>query len=253
MANVGEEGEGNLLGIRHFLEQEEVRRLVRYVVVLDGADIDHITAQALGSRRFRVTVEGPGGHSWSDFGMANPIHALAAAVTRFAATPVAAQPRTTFNIGEIHGGTSVNSVPFSASIKVDIRSGSAQEIRRLSAALERAAHQAVEEENAHAQSGRLTYRMEQIGERPAADPPEHSRLLETVQAVDRYLGIQSRVERSSTDANIPLSMGIEAVSLGGGGQGGAVHSLHEWYDPTGRELGLKRILLAVCALSGVDN
>jgi acetylornithine deacetylase/succinyl-diaminopimelate desuccinylase-like protein len=252
-ANVGEEGEGNLHGMRHLLEQEEIRRQVRGVLVLDGASLDHITAHGLGSRRFRVIVEGPGGHSWSDFGLANPIYALAAAVARFASTSVPAQPRTTFNVGEIQGGTSVNSVPHAASIKVDVRSGAAEEIARLAAALEDAVREAIEQENQRARAGRLAYRIEDIGERPAAELPAQARILETVRAVDRYLGIRSRVERSSTDANIPLSLGIEAVSLGGGGLGGNTHSLQEWYDPTGRELGLKRLLLALCALAGVES
>ncbi len=253
VANVAEEGEGNLYGMRRLLQNEELRRQVRYMLVLDGANVDHITAHGLGSRRFLVTVSGPGGHSWSDFGLANPIYALAAAVAAFASTTVPTQPRTTFNVGQIHGGTSINSIPFSASIKVDIRSGSAQEIRRLSAILEKAVRQAVEQENQRAGAGRLTCQIQEIGERPAADLPEDARILETVRAVDRYLGIRSRVERSSTDANIPLALGMEAVSLGGGGQGGAAHSLQEWYDPAGRELGLKRLVLALCALAGVDR
>lgn len=253
VANVAEEGEGNLYGMRHLLQSEDVRQKMRYMLVLDGANIDHITAHGLGSRRYLATITGPGGHSWSDFGMANPIHALAAAITAFAASPVPAQPRTTFNIGQVQGGTSINSIPFSAAIKVDIRSGSAAEIRRLSALLEKAVRQAVEAENTRATSGKLAFELQEIGERPAADLPENARILETVRAVDRYLGIRSRVERSSTDANIPLSLGIEAVSLGGGGQGGAAHSPNEWYDPTGRALGLKRLLLSIVALAGLAD
>ena len=253
VANVGEEGEGNLHGMRHLLAQKEICRQARAVLVLDGASVDHITTSGLGSQRFRVTVEGPGGHSWSDFGLANPIYALASAVARFAQISVPKQPRTTFNVGEIQGGTSVNSVPSFAFIKVDIRSGSVEEIRRLVAILERVVREAVEEENQRAQGGRLTYQVRDIGERPAAELPQNARILETVRAVDRYLGIPSRVERSSTDANIPLALGIEAVSLGGGGQGGATHSPQEWYDPARRQLGLERILLALCALAGVDS
>jgi tripeptide aminopeptidase len=252
-ATVGEEGEGNLFGIRQLLEQRDVRKAVRGVVVLDGADIAHIAAHGLGSRRVRVTVRGPGGHSWTDFGMANPIHALAAAICQFSATPVPADPRTTFNIGEIQGGTSVNSVPFCASMKVDIRSASAVEVRRLSSLLDRTVRQAVQEQNERARSGKLAYQIEEMGERPAADLPHNARLLESVRAVDRCLGIEARIERSSTDANIPLAMGIEAVSLGGGGQGGGIHSLQEWYDPASRELGLKRILLSLCAFSGIEG
>ena len=253
VANVGEEGEGNLNGMRHLLQQKEICRQVRSVLVLDGASVEHITAYGLGSQRFRVTVEGPGGHSWSDFGLANPIYALASGVARFAQTSVPKHPRTTFNVGEIQGGTSVNSVPSFASTKVDIRSGSAEQIRWLAATLENVVRAAVEEENQRAQTGRLTYQIQGIGERPAAELPPNARILETVRAVDRHLGIRSRVERSSTDANIPLALGIEAVSLGGGGQGGATHSPQEWYDPTCRQLGLERILLVLCALGGVGS
>lgn len=253
VANVCEEGEGNLQGMRQLLRDAAIRERVNAMVVLDGANIDHVTAHALGSRRFRVTVEGPGGHSWTDFGTASPIVALAAAIARFSATVVPAQPRTTFNVGEIHGGTSINSIPAAASMKVDIRSASAHEIRRLSAALEKAARQAVEEENQRSHNGRLALRLEEIGERPVAELPEDARILDVVRAVDRYLGIRSRVERSSTDANIPLSLGIEAVSLGGGGQGGGAHSAGEWYDPANRPLGLKRLLLVVCALAGLHR
>jgi len=198
-------------------------------------------------------VEGPGGHSWTDFGLAHPIYALASAVARFSAVAVPANPRTTFNVGEMHGGTSINSVPFSASIKVDLRSSSEQEIGRLSAILEKLVEQAVEEENSRAHTGRLVCRIEQIGDRPAAELPGDARILQTVRAVDAYLGIASRVERSSTDANIPLSLGMEAISLGGGGEGGGAHSPQEWYDPSGRVLGLKRLLLTICALAGPDS
>ncbi len=252
VANVCEEGEGNLYGMRHLLDPGEFREQLRCMLVIDGASTDHITAHALGSRRYQVTVEGPGGHSWSDFGLGNPIYALASAITTFSATAVPAQPRTSFNVGQIEGGTSVNSIPARASMKVDIRSGSAPEIKKLSAALERAVRAAVEEENERARGGKLMARIEVIGERPAADLPDNATILKTVQEVDEHLGIRSRIERSSTDANIPLSFGIEALSVGGGGKGGAAHSLHEWYDPAGREIGLKRIFLALCALAGLE-
>lgn len=252
VANVAEEGEGNLFGMRFLLDQQEIRKLLRCVLVLDGASVEHITAHALGSLRFLVTISGPGGHSWTDFGMVHPVYALAAAVCQLVGTTVPSQPRTTFNVGEVQGGTSINSIPSSASLKLDIRSGSVQEMRRLAGLMEKIVRQAVDGENRRAQSGRLSYDIKEIGSRPAADLPDNAQVLETVLEVDRLLGIRSRVERSSTDANIPLSLGIEALSLGGGGSGGGVHSAQEWYDPAGRSLGLKRLFLATCALAGVE-
>jgi len=252
IANVAEEGEGNLFGMRYLFDQADIRKQVRCVLVIDGASVEHITAHALGSRRYQVTISGPGGHSWTDFGMAHPIYALAAAVAQLSLASVPASPRTTFNVGEIQGGTSITSIPFSAFFKADIRSASAQEIKRLAGVLEDTVRSAVEAENRRAQLGRVTCEIKVIGERPAAELPAGARILEVLQQVDQAMGIQSRIERSSTDANIPLSLGIEALSLGAGGNGGGAHSLQEWYDPAGRALGLKRLLLAACALAGVE-
>jgi acetylornithine deacetylase/succinyl-diaminopimelate desuccinylase-like protein len=252
VANVAEEGEGNLFGMRYLLDQEEIREQVRCMLVLDGADVEHITAHGLGSRRFQVTISGPGGHSWTDFGMAHPIYALAAAITELCTAAVPGAPRTTFNVGEVQGGTSINSIPSSASFKLDIRSASTQEICRISALLEAAVRQALEAENRRARCGLVTGEIKEIGERPAADLPEGARILQVVQDIDQLLGIRSRVERSSTDANVPLSLGIEALSLGGGGAGGGAHSLQEWYDPSDRVLGLRRLWLATCALAGIE-
>lgn len=252
VANVAEEGEGNLFGMRHLFDQDEIRKHVRYVLVIDGANVEHISAQALGSRRFAVTISGPGGHSWTDFGLAHPIYALAGAIAQLSALTVPATPRTTFNVGEIQGGTSINSIPFSASFKADIRSASAHEIKRLAAALEKAVREAVDAENRRAQHGRVTFEIKEIGERPAAELPARARILAAVQEVDQALGIHSRIERSSTDANIPLSLGIEALSLGAGGNGSGAHSLQEWYDPADRALGLKRLLLVTCSLAGLE-
>jgi len=257
-ANVGEEGEGNLRGIRKLMETYKGR--VRAVIALDGASVDHVTTMALGSKRFEITVVGPGGHSWSDFGLPNPIHALARAVARFVRTPVPDEPRTTFNVGEIEGGTSVNSIPASARIKVDMRSGSTAEIEKLESALRAAVTAGLEEENAAARergmlrapNGKLEAKYKLLGERPAGDLPENSFLLERLRAVDHLLDHRSRAERSSTDANIPLSQGVPALSIGAGGRGGGAHSLAEWYDPDGREFGLKRVLLLLVTTAGVE-
>jgi len=256
-ANVGEEGEGNLRGMRKLMETYKGR--VRAVIALDGASVDHVTTMALGSKRFEITVSGPGGHSWSDFGLPNPIHALSRAVARFVRTPLPDEPRTTFNVGTIEGGTSVNSIPAAASIKVDMRSGSAAEIAKLEAALRAALVAGIEEENAAARErgmlrttgAKLEAKFKSLGERPAGELPENSFLLEAVRAVDHQLDHRSRTERSSTDANIPLSLGVPAVSIGAGGRGGGAHSLSEWYDPEGREFGLKRVLLLLLTTTGV--
>lgn len=258
-ANVGEEGEGNLRGMRKLMDTYKGR--IRAVIALDGASADHVTTMALGSKRFEVTVTGPGGHSWSDFGLPNPIHALSRSVARFVRTRVPEEPRTTFNVGAIQGGTSVNSIPASASIKVDMRSSSAAEIAKLETALRGSVAAGIDEENAAAQeygalrnsNGKLQASFKIIGERPAGELPEDSFLLEAVRQADRVLNMRSRPERSSTDANIPLSQGTPAFSIGAGGKGGGAHSLHEWYDPAGRELGLKRVLLLLTTVAGIED
>ncbi len=250
-ANVGEEGEGNLLGMRQLVQTYRPR--LHAVISVDGASTDHIISKALASKRLEVVVSGPGGHSWSDFGMPNPIHALARGVARFAKIRVPEKPRTSINVGEIRGGTSVNSIPSRASIKVDIRSESEAEIERLERALREAIQAGVEEEAAQARVNdvRLAIEVRELGVRPGGELPEDSFLLAAALSADRFLGNHSRLERSSTDANVPLALGIPAITLGGGGQGGGAHSLNEWYDPAGREFGLKRVLLTLLLIAGV--
>ena len=250
VANVGEEGEGDLCGMRHLFAQRELSERVEGVLVLDGSSIRHTTVAGLGSRRFLIEVTGPGGHSWSDFGTVNPIHALARAVTQLNDISLTSGPRTSLNIGLIHGGTAVNSIPHSAWMKVDIRSREAEMIQRLALALETAIQAGVAAERQRG-CGRLEAKITQIGNRPAAELPASARILEVIQEVDRRLGIQSKLECSSTDANIPLSLGIEAIAIGGGGSGGGAHSPNEWYNPQGREMGLQRILMILLGLSGV--
>ncbi len=256
VADVGEEGEGNLRGMRKLVEA--YRDHLRYVIALDGAATDHVTTAALASRRIEVSVLGPGGHSWSDFGMPNPIHALSRGIARFVRVRVPEEPRTTFNVGAIEGGTSVNSIPYRAAIKVDLRSASEAELDRLEAALREAIQAGVEEEMAasrernRAGNGKLEIKFRVLGIRPGGELPETSPLLAALREADRYLGNRSRLERSSTDANIPLSLGIHAISIGAGGQAGGAHSLGEWYDPTGREMGLQRALLTLLSVAGIE-
>lgn len=260
IGNVGEEGEGDLRGMRHIFSTPRWKDSIAYSVILDGAGADTIVSEALGSRRFEVIVRGPGGHSWSDFGSPNPIVILARAIDVFTATPVPTAPKTTFNIGLIRGGTSVNSIPESASMKVDIRSTSMAEMERLEQTLRLALNRAVEDETMAAEMKSavqrrpgVTCEVVAIGNRPAGELATGARILHAIRAVDAQLNNAAQVQRASTDANIPMSLGLEAIAIGGGGTGGGAHTLQEWFDSTGRELGLKRILLTLLALAGAGE
>jgi tripeptide aminopeptidase len=252
VADVGEEGEGNLRGMRALVET--YRAKLKAAVVLDGSGTDHVTTKALASRRLEVLITGPGGHSWSDFGMPNPINALVRGSIRFINTKVPSNPRTTFNLGQIEGGTSVNSIPYEAKLKVDIRSEAEDELTKLESALRESITAGVRDEMESSRDrskGKLEWKIDVLGTRPGGELASNSQLFASLRAADDYVGNQSRVERSSTDANIPLAAGIEAISIGAGGTGGGAHSLQEWYDPTGRELGLKRAFLTLIGVSGL--
>jgi acetylornithine deacetylase/succinyl-diaminopimelate desuccinylase-like protein len=266
IGNVGEEGEGDLRGMRHIFASERYRNTILSSLVLDGAGTDTVVAEALGSLRFEVIVRGPGGHSWSDFGAPNPILVLARAIQAFSQTPISPSPKTTSNIGVIRGGTSVNSIPESASMRVDIRSTSRQEMERLERALRLALERAIEQESEAfaertstqqrklglSQTG-LSSEVVPIGNRPAGELDSAARILQIIRAVDAHLGNSAQIQRASTDANIPLALGREAITIGGGGTGGGAHTLQEWFDCNGRDLGLKRILLTVLALAGASE
>ena len=252
VADVGEEGEGNLRGMRAFIDAYKSK--LKAVIVLDGSGTDHVTTKALASRRLEATISGPGGHSWSDFGMPNPINALVRASVRFINTKVPPAPRTTFNIGQIEGGTSVNSIPYEAKIKVDIRSESEDELAKLESALRECIAAGVRDEMESSRDrskGRLEWKVDLLGSRPGGELSANSALLAALRSADNYVGNQSRVERSSTDANVPLAHGIDAISIGAGGSGGGAHSLQEWYEPAGREMGMKRALLTLIGVSGL--
>ena len=252
VANVGEEGEGNLRGMRALVDTYGPR--LKAVIALDGSGTDHVTTKALASRRLEAVITGPGGHSWSDFGMPNPINALVRGSVRFISTKVPAAPRTTFNLGQIEGGTSINSIPHEARLKVDIRSESEPELTRLESALRECISAGVRDEMEAARDrskGKLEFKVELLGSRPGGDLRPDSPLLVALRAADDYVGNQSRAERSSTDANIPLAQGIDAISIGAGGNGGGAHSLQEWYEPAGREMGLQRAFLTLIGMSGI--
>jgi tripeptide aminopeptidase len=259
IGNVGEEGEGDLRGMRHIFSDPKWKDAITASVVLDGAGTDTIVSEALGSRRFEVTVRGPGGHSWSDFGAPNPIVVLGRAIHLFSQTRVSSSPKTTFNVGVIRGGTSVNSIPESASMRVDVRSSSAAEIERLELELRRALELAIQEESARPanrnshRSLELSSEVIVIGDRPGGELDSNARILQVIRAVDSHLGNHAQVQRASTDANIPISMGREAIAIGAGGSGGGAHTLQEWFDTTGRELALERILLILLCLAGASK
>jgi acetylornithine deacetylase/succinyl-diaminopimelate desuccinylase-like protein len=254
LGNVGEEGEGDLRGVRHFYKESPLAGRIAAHIVLDGAGADSAVTQALGSRRFQVTVTGPGGHSFTDAGTPNPIAALATALAVLAQTELPEEPRTTLNLGTIHGGTSVNSIPEKAQASIDFRSTEAEQLLRLEVALHRAVEDAVEHWNDRAkmrgprQRRLLAYAIEKIGDRPAAQLPGDSPLLEALRAVDRHLDLCTDLRLGSTDANIPLSLGVPALSMGAGGDGGGAHTVAEWYSAKNRELGLRRVLLLTLSM-----
>ena len=241
-ANVGEEGEGDLRGMRHLFQTGAYKGRIRAAIALEGAGSGPVVTRALGSRRFRLTFKGPGGHSWNDAGTANPIIHLAQALSGLSALNLPGAPRTTLNVGHISGGTSINSIPESATALLDLRSTDPVQLHEtelqlrsllgLNAAAMEAANGA-------------GMQLEIIGDRPAASLAEDATLLRTLYAVDRHLGLRTELRIGSTDANIPLSLEIPAIAIGTGGVGGGIHTLAEWYDPTARETALRRILLTL--------
>jgi len=253
VANVGEEGEGNLNGMRYLCRYGLEAAGVRAFLVLDGPSTAHITSQALASRRFEVVFNGPGGHSWNDYGTPNPVHALADLISDFvqSAEPrvgVTRRNRCSYNFGIVEGGTGINAIPSSARTKLDLRSESPLLLDELSALLSGAVERSLERENRASRGTRLTAKIKEIGSRPGGRLADDAPLLRTIKAVDAYLGIRSTPQCASTDANVPLSMGWPALSIGAGGQGGGAHTASEWYHSDGREVGIWRILLLLAAV-----
>jgi tripeptide aminopeptidase len=265
IGDVGEEGEGDLRGIRHIFSAENKkkwRERIAHTVVVDGNGHDTIVNQALGSKRYEVTVHGKGGHSWADFGEPNPIVVLSRALTEFYKTPIydGADSKSSYNVGVISGGTSVNSIPESATARVDVRSTVPAEMERIAEQLRQCVVRAGMDEmvvparqKGHPVSelspGAVRVEIKPIGERPAGKLPDECRILQVAKAVDAHLGVPSQMRLASTDANIPISMGLEAITLGSGGSGGGAHTLKEWFDPAGREIALKRVLLVLLTLA----
>lgn len=254
VGTVGEEGEGNLRGVRYLMTRGRWASKIDAFLSFDGPGVDRITNRALGSRRYRVEIAGSGGHSWGDFGSPNPVHAMGRAVSRLAGYPLPREPRTTFNVGRIEGGTSVNAIPEKAAMDVDLRSVADAELQRLDSFFRRAVRQSVDEENATRRPADplLDLKVDLIGERPSGETPIDSPLVRLAIEATKIVGVEPRLDQSSTDSNLPISLGIPAITLGAGGTSGCSHTLAEWYTPHGRELGLKRALLVLLGVAGIS-
>lgn len=252
VGNVGEEGPGNLRGVRHLFEARSAGPIDAFISV-DGTGFGAVS-RGVGSNRYRVVFKGPGGHSYGAFGMPNPIHAMGRAMAAIADLQVPARPKTTFNVGIVEGGTSVNSIPFEAIMQVDLRSESAEALAATDAAFRKAVEGAVAAEKARWPNSRaeLTVVFEDMGKRPAGAQPDTLWLLRAAQSSAKALGIPvPEGGASSTDANLPISLGVPALSLDGGGSGGGAHSLSEWYDDGARGfLGPQWVLLVTLQAAG---
>jgi tripeptide aminopeptidase len=255
VGDVGEEGPGNLRGMR-YLFGSEMKGKIDYFISVDDAGLG-IASRAVGSNRYRITYKGPGGHSYGAFGIPNPIHALGRAIAGIADIQVPTIPKTTFNVGVIQGGTSVNSIPFEASMDVDMRSEDAKSVAAVDAQVQRIAREALAAENARwkgprAERAKLSLVIDTIGIRPTGAQADTARIVQTAIAAGKALGFASTTGASSTDANIPISLGIPGIRIGGGGMDEGAHSLGESYEegPTGY-LGPQWAALLVAALAGV--
>ena len=230
VGNVGEEGPGNLRGVRHLFNRE-YKGKIDYFISVDGTGLG-VTSRAVGSNRYRVAYKGPGGHSYGAFGMPNPIHALGRAIAGIADIQVPTSPKATFNVGIIEGGTSVNTISPSGSMDVDLRSESAKALADLDAKFQAAVRQAVTAENARWPSSRvrISLKLDTIGIRPAGGQPDDAPIVRAAVAAGKALGFTAPTTASSTDANYPMSLGIPAITIDGGGDGQGAHATSESYD-----------------------
>lgn len=248
VADVGEEGSGDLRGMRHLFSEELKQPVVGFVALDSGGNA--VTTQAVGSFRYRVTFRGPGGHSFWAFGLPNPIHAMGRAIEKVSRFKVPTDPKTTFNIGRVEGGTSVNSIPFVVSMEVDLRSVSAQELARLDERFKQAVEEAVREETEFWKgSARVGAQIELIGNRPAGQQDNGSFIVQAAVQASEAVGLEPKISAASTDANVPISLGIPAIHLGCGGTPDGMHSLRESFDTKESYRGTQRALLTLLAVA----
>jgi acetylornithine deacetylase/succinyl-diaminopimelate desuccinylase-like protein len=232
VGNVGEEGEGDLRGVKFLLRKGKYKDRIKQFIAIDGGDQSTITNAGVGSLRYRVAFNGPGGHSYGAFGLVNPAFAMGAAMAKLGKLRVPMEPKTTFNVGVVSGGTSVNSIPSQVTMDIDLRSESCGELKKLNDAFLAVVQEAVDEENAarSTREGRIHAVPRPIGDRPCGETPITAPIVETTSAVLRAFGLRPSYEVSSTDSNVPMNMGIPAVTIGRGGPGGRGHAPDEWTD-----------------------
>ena len=255
IGNVGEEGLGDLRGVKHLFRQGAEK--IDTLIAIDGGESERIVYGGVGSHRYRITFRGPGGHSWSAFGLANPHHALGRAIRIFdenAPTVTTAGEKTSYNIGRIGGGTSINSIPSESWMEVDMRSGSQAKLDEIDAILVAAVEQALTEENAARLDGvELTVEMERVGTRPAASGDASLPVVQRALAATTAFGIEPYLAISSTDANLPIAMGIPAVTMSRGGRGGNAHALDEWWENVDGHVSIQIGLITLLAEAGLAD
>ena len=257
IGNVGEEGPGDLRGVKHLFRDGKYKDQIGGFISVESGGQSTITTGALGSLRYRVTFKGPGGHSYGAFGLVSPAYAMGNAIRKVSAISVPDTPKTTFNIGIVEGGTSVNSIPFETSMVVDMRSESRDELEKLVETFLDLVHEAVEEENAtrSISEGQIELEMTLVGDRPSGQTSESANIVKFAVAAFEAFGIRPTFRISSTDSNVPISLGIPAITIGRGGLGGRSHSLDEWVDierePTVR--GMQVVMTTILAIAGVIN
>jgi tripeptide aminopeptidase len=248
VANVGEEGLGDLRGVKELFNATLKDQIDRFVSI-DGTGV-HVTNTAVGSHRYRVTFKGPGGHSFGAFGMANPMGAMGRAIAKIQEIQVPKSPKTTFNVGRIGGGTSVNSIPFEGWMELDMRSSDPASLAAVDANIQKAIDAAVVEENARwGRPNTITVDKKLVGDRPAGSTPESAAIVKSGLAAATVLGINATLGEGSTDSNIPMSLKIPAITIGGGGRGRDAHALTESFDTTDAWMGTQHAMLVTIALA----
>ena len=254
IGTVGEEGLGDLRGVRYLFKNNEPK--IDSWIAIDGGSIGRVNNQALGSYRYEVIFDGPGGHSWGAFGLVNPHHALGAGIKNFvekADIYTDSGPKTSYNVGIISGGTSINSIPFKSSMQIDIRSIDPNRLNDMEEILFNSMNKALDEQNAIKRSGPdLKLTINKIGNRPSGKVDESVPLIQKTIAATQYMGVEPRLTIGSTDSNIPISLGLPAVTIGRGGDGGGAHSLDEWWLNKDGYRSIQLALLILLSESGIN-